>query len=156
MSGKMKKSNSNSILLLLIIVIIVFSNFSCCTTSCLKRTIGWDEYIPSGFLDNTTIINSEEFKTLQQKYPIAENEIDSFTTNISPILGKWIGDNDSVFQGNSEIIAKLRINSKGIIDYIRTLNTFKLDTNRINILKENLKYARFKPCSDTMIQTEFS
>lgn len=152
----MKTNNKKYILFLLIVLGMTLSNFDCCTTSCLKRTFAWDEYTQPDYFDNSTIMNSEEFKSFQQKYPLIENEIDIYSKKLAPELVKWFAGYDSIFQDNSEITAKLRINSKGNLENLRILNTFKFDTNRVNVLKDMVKNIRFKTWTDTLVQVEFS
>lgn len=138
-------------------ILIIIGNFNCCTNTCLKRTFEWDGYIPNDYTDNTGIINSEEFKNFQLKFPVNESKIDSIAKVISPTIISWVSAYDSLFQGKNELYIKLRINSNGYIECFRILNTFKFNINRINLLNDNLKGFNCQTTlKDTMVVWEFS
>jgi TonB family protein len=137
-------------------ILVSLLGFDCCSTNCLKRTIEWVNYTPTEFEDNQEIINSENFKTLQKKHQIDASKIDSFWITMSPLFIKWISSYDSIFQGDNKLIIKFRLNSTGKMENLRVLNTFPVDTNRINILKNNVKNIRFEVSQDSTIAIEFT
>jgi TonB family protein len=149
-------STISKVLFLSLTILLNFVGFDCCPTSCTKKTIEWQSYIPSQFEDNQTIINSIEFKELQKKYPISENLIDSLWETISPVFINWISNYDSVFQEESNLIVRFRIDSTSRVTLYRILNTFEVDTNRINILKEAMKDSRFSRTQNSRIAIEFT
>lgn len=141
---------------LLILLFLSISGFNCCTTICSKRTIEWESYIPLQIEDNLAIVESMEFKELQKKFPIQENTVDSFWNTISPIFTNWLNDYDTVFQGENFLLVKFRIDSTGRMNLFRILNTFDVDTNRTNILKENTKNNRLRIFYRSGIAIEFT
>lgn len=130
--------------------------YGCCTSSCLKRTVEWEDYTPSDFNDNQEIINSEEFKAFQNKLKIENNDIDSYWRTTSPVFVNWIKSYDSLFQGESYLNVKFRLNYNGKIENLRILNTFTVDTNRISAFKRSITNTEFNRYKDSTIAVEFS
>jgi len=149
-----KKAKISLIFLMALIQSII--GYGCCTSSCLKRTVEWENYTPSDFNDNQEIINSEEFKAFQNKLNIENEEIDSYWQTISPVFVNWIKSYDSLFQGKSYLNVKFRLNSNGKIENLRILNTFIVDTNRIAVFKNSVRNNEFKKYQDSTIAVEFS